>query len=198
MKTFKTFLLAFATIFIISEAAIAQTQTIDLNNNSGTVEWEGKKIGGSHNGEINIKDGQLTFKDKKLTKAHIVIDMTSIENNDLEDQEENQKLVGHLKSDDFFGAKTYPEAIFKSNSIKSQGSGKYLVKGDMTIKGKTNPVEFPVTIETSEKAFSASGTFKIDRSKYDVRYGSKSFFDNLGDNVIYDDFEISFQISGSY
>ncbi|MDZ7776240.1 MAG: YceI family protein [Bacteroidales bacterium] len=198
MKTFRNLLFAFATIFLFSEASIAQTNTVDLNENSGTVEWEGKKIGGSHNGEIDIKDGQLTFNNKELTKAHIVIDMSSIVNHDLEDQESNQKLVGHLKSDDFFGVKTYPEATFKSTSIAPKGSGKYMVTGNMTIKGTTNPVEFPLEMNTSKKAFSAEGTFKIDRSKYDVRYGSRSFFDNLGDKAIYDDFEISFKISGSY
>ncbi|MGM0567298.1 MAG: YceI family protein [Bacteroidota bacterium] len=197
MKTLRTFLLAFATLFIFSEAAIAQNKTVELDKRSGTVEWEGKKIGGGHNGEIDIKDGKLTFKDGELSKAHVVIDMNSIVNHDLDDQESNAKLVGHLKSDDFFGVKKYPEATFKSTSIEAKGSGKYHIKGNMTIKEDTNPVEFTAEVSTSKSSYSAEGSFEIDRSKYNVRYGSKSFFDNLGDNVIYDDFRITFKLNGS-
>lgn len=197
MKTVKTLLIAFALIFFAGESSIAQTKTLEIDKRSGTIEWKGSKVTGSHNGEIDIKEGSFTFEDGKLTKAHVVIDMTSIVNHDLEDPETNAKLIGHLKSDDFFGVKNYPEATFKSTSIEPQDSGKYLVKGNMTIKEDTNPVEFPVTVKTSKKAFRAEGSFEIDRSKYNVRYGSKSFFDNLGDKVIYDDFTISFNISES-
>lgn len=198
MKTVKTLLLAFAMLFIFSEVTMAQNKSVDLDKSSGTVEWEGRKIGGRHNGEIDIKDGKLTFKNGELTKAHVVIDMTSIVNHDLDDAESNAKLVGHLKSDDFFEVKTYPEAEFKSTSIESKGSGKYHVKGKMTIKEDTNPVEFPVTVTTGQNSLNAKGSFKIDRAKYNVRFGSKSFFDNLGDDVIYDDFTIAFDIKESF
>jgi len=197
MKTLRTFLLAFATLFIFSEATTAQTKTVDLDKQSGTVEWEGKKIGGGHDGEIDIKDGKLTFNNGELTKAHVIIDMTSIVNHDIDDPESKAKLVGHLKSDDFFGVENYPEAEFKSTSIEAKGSGEYHIKGNMSIKEDTNPVEFTAQVSTSKSSYSAEGSFKIDRSKYNVRYGSKSFFDNLGDKVIYDDFTITFKLNGS-
>lgn len=197
MKNVKQFLFTFTAILLTSVISFAQTNKVKLDENSGTVKWEGSKIGGSHHGEIDIKSGTLTFEDGILTSAHVVIDMTSIVNHDLDDPEYNQKLVNHLKSDDFFGVKTYPEAEFKSNKIINQGSGKYLVKGDMTIKGQTHPVEYITMLDKNGSKFTAESTFEIDRSKYDVRYGSKSFFDNLGDKVIYDDFEISFEIQES-
>jgi len=194
MKNLKHILFTFAAIILAGGISFAQT-TVSLDKNSGTVEWEGSKIGGSHDGEIDIKAGSLKFTDGKLSDAHVKIDMASIVNHDLDDPEYNQKLVNHLKSDDFFSVDKYPEAEFKSKSIVSQGSGKYLVKGDMTIKGQTHPVEFVTTLDKKGNKFTAKSTFEIDRSKYNVRYGSKSFFDNLGDKVIYDDFEISFVIN---
>lgn len=194
MKNLKHILFTFAAIVLAGGISFAQT-IVPLNKDSGTVEWEGRKIGGSHNGEINIKAGSLKFVDGKLADAHVKIDMTSIVNLDQEDPENNQKLVNHLKSSDFFGVEKYPVAAFKSTSIENQGSGKYLVKGDMTIKGQTHPIEFVTTIDKKGNKFSAKSTFEVDRSKYNVRYGSESFFDNLGDNVIYDDFEISFVIN---
>lgn len=194
MKNLKHILFSFAAILIAGGISFAQT-TVSLDKNSGTVEWEGSKIGGSRDGEIDIKAGSLKFTDGKLSYLHIKFDMTSIVNHDIEDPEYNQKLVNRLKSDDFFSVDKYPVAEFKSTSVKVQGSGKYLVKGDMTIKGHTNPVEFVTTIDKKGNKFTAKSTLVIDRSKYNVRYRSKSFFDNLGENFIYDDFKISFVIN---
>lgn len=96
------------------------------------------------------------------------------------------KLDGHLKSDDFFGVENHPEATLMLTSVKATGKNAYNAKGKLTIKGKTNPVEFTIAIYGSK----ANATVKVDKSKYDVRYGSGSFFDNLGDKTIYDEFDL--------
>lgn len=102
--------------------------------------------------------------------------MTSLESTDLSGNMKG-KLDGHLKSDDFFGVENHPEATLMLTSVKATGKNAYNAKGKLTIKGKTNPVEFTIAIYGSK----ANATVKVDRSKYDVRYGSGSFFDNLGD-----------------
>ena len=115
-----------------------------------------------------------------------VVDMTSITNTDLKDDDSNQKLVGHLKSDDFFGVEKYPTATFDLKESTKFSNGKATVSGEITIKGKKENISFEV--ERSGKEYSA--TVDIDRSKFDVRYGSKKFFDNLGDRAINDIFTL--------
>jgi polyisoprenoid-binding protein YceI len=148
------------------------------------VKWTGNKVGGSHNGEVKLKSGELEIKGDQIVKGNFVIDMTSIVNNDLEDKEYNQKLVGHLKSDDFFGVEKYPTSTLVIKKSTKFVNNKATVTADLSIKGKTDEIVFDVT--RNDKVFTSK--IEIDRSKYDVRYGSKSFFDNLGDKVIDDIF----------
>lgn len=164
-----------------------------VDTESSTVEWYAEKVTGKHNGTVEMKSGEFSFTDNKLTGGNFVVDMTTIDNSDLEG-EWKDKLVGHLKSDDFFGVETYPNAEFKMTSAKKQGGNKYLVKGDMTIKGVTNPVEFPAEIVVAGDQVIGSATVTIDRSKYNVKYGSGSFFDNLGDKTIYDNFDLKIKL----
>lgn len=152
---------------------------------TSSVTWKGYKVTGSHMGSIALKEGSLEFKDDKLVGGEFTIDMTSVENTDMEG-EYKTKLEGHLKSDDFFGVQTYPTAKLVFNKVKSTGKNSYEVTGDLTIKGKTNPVTFDMSIYGNK----ATANLKIDRTKFDVRYGSTSFFDNLQDKAIYDEFDL--------
>lgn len=171
----------------------AEELKIDTKNSK--VEWLGKKVTGQHNGEIEVKEGNFLLEEGKLVGGNIVIDMQSIEVLDITDAETNGKLVGHLKSDDFFNAEKYPEATFKiTEVIKIEGENKYTIKGDMTIRGITNAEEFPATVIVKNAKVAAIGEMIINRSKYDVKYGSDAFFDDLGDRMIYDDFTITFKI----
>lgn len=152
-----------------------------VNTQKSTVDWYGEKlIGGGHNGAITLKSGLLEVKKSKITKGNFVIDMTTITCDDLKNKVYNEKLVSHLESDDFFGVTTYSEASFIVTSSTAFVSNKATVTGEMTIKGKTETMTFDVT--QSGKTYTA--TLKIDRSKFDVRYGSSSFFDGLGDKAI--------------
>jgi polyisoprenoid-binding protein YceI len=152
---------------------------------TSSVTWKGYKVTGSHMGSIALKEGSLEFKDDKLVGGEFTIDMTSVENTDMEG-EYKTKLEGHLKSDDFFGVQTYPTAKLVFNKVKSTGKNSYEVTGDLTIKGQTNSVTFDMSIYGNK----ATANLKIDRTKFDVRYGSTSFFDNLQDKAIYDEFDL--------
>ncbi|XLS28268.1 YceI family protein [Flavobacteriaceae bacterium M23B6Z8] len=149
------------------------------------VTWKGYKVTGSHEGVVDLKSGYLTFEGDQLTGGEFVVDMTSLSSTDLEGEYKG-KLDGHLKSDDFFGVKNHPTSKLVITNVKPTGKNSYEVTGDLTIKEKTNPITFDLSVYGSK----ATGALKIDRSKYDVRYGSGSFFDNLGDKTIYDEFDL--------
>lgn len=152
---------------------------------TSSVIWKGYKVTGSHEGSIALKQGSLEFKDGKLIGGEFTMDMASIVNTDMEG-EYKTKLEGHLKSDDFFGVATYPTAKLVFNKVKSTGKNSYEVKGNLTIKDKTNPVTFDISIYGNK----ATANVKIDRTEFGVRYGSASFFDDLQDKAIYDEFDL--------
>ena len=157
----------------------------EIKIETSSVTWKGYKVTGSHKGSIAIKAGQLTFKDDQLVGGDFVIDMSTIENTDMEG-EYKAKLEGHLKSDDFFGVEKFPTASLVFTNVKSTGKNSYEVTADLTIKDKTNAVTFDISIYGNK----ATANIKIDRTKFDVRYGSTSFFDDLQDKAIYDEFDL--------
>ena len=186
MKT-KVFLLAIA---IILSGNLLFAQTLEVNVEKSNIEWHGKKIGGKHDGFIQLKSGSFELSGDQIVAGSFVVDMTTITNTDLKDEGRNQRLVGHLKSDDFFGVETYPTATFEVVESSKISNGKATLSGDITIKNKTERISFDV-VKTNE-AYTAE--VEIDRSKFDVRYGSKSFFNDLGDNAIDDIFTIRIKI----
>ena len=162
--------------------------------------WNGKKVTGEHSGTIALKSGNLTVDKNKVTGGKFVIDMNSITVTDIKDAEYNGKLVGHLKSDDFFGVEKHPTATFEIKALApiakaAAGQPNYKVNGLLTIKGITKPVQFPATITVKDGVATAKADVTINRAQYDVKYGSNSFFDNLGDKAIYDDFTVSFNVT---
>ncbi len=185
-----TFMLLASTGMLL--ASNGEPKTINLDNTNATISWKGYKIGGSHEGNVGLASGDIQMTDGALSGGNFVIDMASISCTDMEG-EYADKLVGHLASDDFFGVASYPTAKLDITKVVSRGvAGEYKVIADLTIKDKTNPVKFNVF---TNEAGEMTANITIDRSEYDVRYGSGSFFDNLGDNTIYDEFEISVTLS---
>ena len=148
------------------------------------VVWKGYKVTGSHAGTIALKEGALEFDNGALVGGNFTVDMTTIVCTDKEGG--LPRLEGHLKSDDFFGVENHPTATLVFTSVTSKGKNSYTVTADLTIKGKTNPVTFDFSVYGNQ----ANASLKVDRSLYDVRYGSGSFFDNLGDKTIYDEFDL--------
>lgn len=186
MRT-RIYVLALA-FLMASSVMIAQKRQINIEKTS--IEWLGKKIGTNHEGNIQLKSGHIELKDGNMLTGNFVIDMTSITNTDLKNENYNQKLVGHLKSDDFFGVENYPTAKFEITKSSEFSFGKATVTGDITIKGKTERISFDVVQEGPEY----KATVAIDRSKFDVRYDSDSFFDNLGDKAIDDIFTLEIRL----
>ncbi|MCB2208257.1 MAG: YceI family protein [Bacteroidetes bacterium] len=187
MKKIKS-IVAFVMI-LATTGLFAQNLTVDTEKS--TLAWHGEKVTGEHDGMIELKEGWLSWNNDKLTGGKFVIDMSSITNTDLEDAEYNTKLVNHLKSDDFFGVEKFPTAKLEIKSSEKFSNGKAKIKAHLTIKDITHPIEFDA--QKDGNWFMAE--IVVDRSKYDVRYGSGSFFDNLGDKMIYDDFTMTVKIA---
>lgn len=187
LKSLGVLLLAFS----LSTAVMAETKKVDVNKSK--VEWTGKKLTGSHHGTIDIKEGNLEVDNGKLTGGKVVMNMASIKDVDITDAESNAKLTGHLKSDDFFGVANHPTSTLEITKVEGN-SGNHTISGNLTIKGKTNPVTFTATSAKDGQSLVYDGQMTIDRSKFDVRYGSKSFFNDIGDKAINDDFTLDFQL----
>ncbi|WP_129718202.1 YceI family protein [Pedobacter sp. SYP-B3415] len=162
-----------------------------VDTQKSTLTWIGKKVSGSHNGTIALQSGSLNFNGKKLNGGNFTIDMASIK-----DADKSARLEGHLKADDFFGSAKYPTSTFVIKKVSDAGAGKVNVNGDLTIKGKTNSISFPATIAWGSDGSVTATADKVivDRTKYDIKYGSKSFFSDLGDKFIYDEFELAVKL----
>jgi polyisoprenoid-binding protein YceI len=175
-----------------------------VDTDASEVAWTGKKITGSgHNGTIGIKEGVIYVYDDQLWGANMVIDKTEIVVLDITDPEMNARLKGHLESDDFFSVATYPEAnleIVKFESIEgaAEGQPNYRVSGNLTIKDITHSLAFDAIVNHGNGIINAYADFDIDRSLYEVRFGSGRFFDNLGDNMINDNINLKINLVAEY
>jgi len=180
--------------------APAKGRAYNVETSKSEVKWHAKKVTGEHMGGLSLKSGQLNVDKNKVTGGTSVIDMASITCSDIKDEGMNGKLVGHLKSDDFFSVDKHPTATFKITEVTpiakaAAGQPNYNVKGDLTIKGITKPVAFPATITVKNGVATAKADVTVDRTKYDIRYRSSNFFENLGDKAIYDEFTVSLNVS---
>ena len=192
-KTMKKSIKNLATLVIVAFMTFSFTiidgDKKEIKLESSKVVWKGYKVTGSHEGIISIKSGHLNFDKDILIGGNFEIDMSTITVTDLEGEYKG-KLEGHLKSDDFFGVANHPEAKIIITTASKKSGNTYGIVGDLTIKGITNPVTFDMVYNGK----SANANLIIDRTKYNVRYGSGSFFDNLGDKTIYDEFKIAVEL----
>ena len=190
--------LAFITLLIfLSFVSVAQknsAEKTDIDLKLSKLEWTGKKLGGEHYGEIQLSSGHLTFTKNKLTGGAFEMDMASITCVDITDQKSNKRLVDHLKSEDFFSAARFPKSTFIITKVESKSTTEYLVTGNLTIKGKTNPITFMAKVNATNNETIAESTLAFDRSKFDVKFGSQSFFENLGDKLVYDDVDMTVKL----
>ena len=187
----KTLLIAlFVGLFAFAFTAVKEIE-YKVDNKQSKLGWVGRKVTGEHSGTINITDGKLNWNGKELTGGSFEVDMASISNTDITDQDSNQKLVGHLKSEDFFATEKHPKATFVITNVKPITKTQSQITGNLTIKGTTKQIQFPATIEAKGDELKANAKIVVDRTQYDIRYGSGSFFDNLGDKAIDNDFELN-------
>ena len=183
MKNLKSIALALSVVFTVATTT-AQTKKIDASKSS--INWVGKKVTGEHSGTVNFKDGAIVLKGKKLAGGTFTVDMTSLTATDLQGEYQG-KLNGHLKSEDFFGTEKYPTATLVIKKIGTKSANVYTAVADLTIKGITKPVTFDMTVNGN----TATTAFKVDRTKYDIKYNSASIFSTIGDKAISDDFELA-------
>ena len=167
----------------------------EIDVKASKVNWTAKKVTGEHTGYLSVGNGLVSVEGNNVVNARINMDMNTIVCTDLTDAEWNKKLIGHLKSDDFFSVEKFPNSKLEITSFRNEGNGQYSVVGKMTIKGITNEISFPAKISFDGENLYANGTAILDRTKWDIRYGSGRFFEGLGDKMIYDEFEVSFDIT---
>ncbi len=182
MKNLKSIALALVVAFA-TVSVTAQTKKVDAAKSS--INWLGKKVTGQHNGVVSLKEGNLVFSGQKVSGGNFVVDMTSLTATDLKGEYQG-KLNGHLKADDFFGTEKFPTAKLVFKKVATKSANVYTVTGDLTIKGITKPVTFDLTTTAN----SATTKFMVDRTKYDIKYGSGTFFSTIGDKAIADEFEL--------
>ncbi|RNL51440.1 YceI family protein [Pedobacter jejuensis] len=187
---FSSIFLLVAVVALSAFKKPTKSVTYTVDTEKSTITWVGKKVTGSHNGTVSLKSGTLILDGKKLVQGGFIIDMNSIK-----DADGSAKLEGHLKADDFFGVAKFPAANFVITKVAGSGTS-LVVSGNLTIKGITKPLSFPATVAVNaDGTVSAlAGKITVDRTKYDIRYGSKSFFDSIGDKAIDDNFELSVKL----
>jgi len=167
-----------------------ETQKFEIVSTQSNIDWVGRKVTGAHNGTIAVKEGELTLNAGKLTGGKFIIDTTSIKILDVTDPATNAQFAGHLASDDFFSIEKYPEATLEITSV----SGNH-VEGNLTIKGITHPVGFDAAINVNGDLLTTTGKLVIDRTKYGIKFRSGNFFKDLGDTLIYNDFELNVNVT---
>jgi len=172
------------------EKSKAADKTLAVDSKSSKITWGAKKVTGTHAGQIPLNSGSLIVDGAKLKGGSFVFDVKNLTVTDVTDAEMNGKLTGHLKSPDFFSVEAHPQAKFVITSVTPKGGDVYEVAGKLTIKGITDEVKFPATVKSDSKKVTADAKIVVDRTKYDIKFRSKNFFENLGDKAIENDFTL--------
>ncbi len=161
-----------------------------LDTEGSRLEWAAARIGvGSHTGTVGLSEGGLEITEDGSITSNAVVDMRAMADSDGSD-----RLMTHLKGEDFFNVEKYPTARFVlSNVTKEESDGQYRVEGMLTIMDHEEPIRFPATITAEEGVVALEAAFEIDRTKWNIRYGSPSFFADLGDKAIKN--EIQYRLS---
>jgi polyisoprenoid-binding protein YceI len=165
-----------------------KTESYKVDATKSTIVWTAKKVTGQHTGNVNITNGQLSVNGDKISTGSFTVDMNSINVTDLQG-EWKDKLQGHLASEDFFNVSKNPTSSLEITKVRTEGD-RTIIDGELTIKGIKKPISFPASVSKKGNVVVAIATIKVDRTKYDIKYGSKSFFEGIGDKAIDDEFEL--------
>jgi polyisoprenoid-binding protein YceI len=192
----KNFLFSTIALCAFSSSAVAQTPFI-VDATKSTFKWTAKKVTGSHWGNAKVSNGILYVENGNIKNGNVTMDMNSIEVKDLEAAKGGDKLAGHLKAEDFFNTAKHPTAKLTLKTVTAAEGGGVTCVGDLTIKDITKEITFPATVAYVDNLMTATADFKIDRTQWDIKYGSGSFFENLGNKAIDNDFEVSVKIEAA-
>jgi polyisoprenoid-binding protein YceI len=178
----RALLLLLSALFLLNAGA---QEKLNADTTKTQLMWLGEKVTGQHTGTIKLQSGWMNWKDNKIVSGEFDINMATIK-----ESESNKRLEGHLKSDDFFAVEKFPLAKLVITGSTPFDKGMAVVSGTLTIKGVTNPIEFKASMQKKDGGIWFYDNIVVDRTKYNIRYGSGSFFDNLGDKTIYDEFKL--------
>lgn len=188
MKTIAIILLG--VLLAVPFLPISKVYEVKVDKNVSTVTWRASKVTGTHFGKVKISQADLDYKNNRIQGGFFEIDMTSITVEDITDPGSNKRLTDHLKSDDFFSVDKFKTSSLKITEAKTANGKDYQINGNLMIKGISNPVSFPATVEVKGGEITATGKITFDRTKYDIKYRSGSFFDGLADRMIYDEVQL--------
>ena len=195
MKKIVPALFVLGFIFVSFKSITSETYTAIIEES--TISWAASRPGKTHDGTLSISKGNFIFEDDKLVGGDFVIDMNTIKVTDIDPGKMNDKLVNHLRSSDFFDVENHSTGTYNITGSEAK-DGKILVKGQLTLKGITNEVDFLADVSSDGKwATLTASEFKIDRTKWDIKFRSGKFFDNLKNKLIYDDIVITVNVKAT-
>lgn len=173
-----------------SKSTFTGTKTVDTKES--TFDWTAQKQvikTWTDRGTVSALSGSIVFENGQVKNGEVVVDMNSISVKSTGAGNGQDKLTGHLKSADFFDVVKYPTAKISVSKVENQ-----IAMASLTVKDVTKPVTFPIQVNEKNGIIVVSGKITIDRSQFGVKFGSTSFFENLGDNAINNDFTIDFSL----
>ena len=189
MKKTSTTLSLIASMFFMTAFNPIKDDIYTVDVERSTIEWSAKKVGGGHTGTVKIADGNLIYTGKALKSGSFQMNMSSITS-------DNARVTNHLKSDDFFSTEKNPMSKFEITKVTSAGADRVNITGNLSIKGFTHPVTFPATVKQQKDVLVAVASgIRVDRTKYDIKFRSKTFFGDIGDKAIDDEFELSINLT---
>lgn len=190
MKLTLSLILAIGSIFTLIDSPAPAT----INKSESQVIWKASKVTGSHWGYVPIKNASLDYSSGKITTGSFEMDMVNLTVEDLTDPKSKGGLTTHLKSDDFFSVEKFNTATFKITNASSSNGTDYTISGNLTIKGITQPISFPAKVSVSGKTLTATGQITFDRTKFDIKFRSGNYFEDLADKLIYDEVNLDIKL----
>lgn len=190
MKLLATLVLGLSTFFATADLIAPAT----VNKTESQVRWEASKVTGTHWGYVPLKNATLDYSGGKIKGGSFDMDMVNLTVEDLTDVKSKGNLTGHLKSDDFFSVEKFNTSTFKITEAKSSNGTDYTITGNLTIKGITQKVSFPAKVAVVGKKVTATGQIKFDRTKFEIKYRSGSYFEDLADKMIYDEVKLDVKL----
>ena len=190
MNVITTLIFALGTLISLSE----NPAPVKVNISESSVTWHASKVTGAHFGKVPISTAKLDYAEGKIIGGSFEMDMKNLTVEDITDAGTNAKLTGHLKSDDFFSVEKFSKSTLKIKNVKSTCGNKYEITGDLTIKGITKPITFPATVISTNGSITTTAEIKFDRTHYDIKYRSGSYFEDLADKLIYDEVKLDVKL----
>ena len=190
MKLITTLVLGLSTFFAAAEFVAPAT----VSKTESQVRWEASKVTGTHWGYVPLKHATLDYSGGKIKGGSFDMDMVNLTVEDLTDAKSKGNLTGHLKSDDFFSVEKFNTSSFKITEAKSSNGTDYNITGNLTIKGITQKISFPAKVSVAGKKVTATGQIKFNRTKFEIKYRSGSYFEDLADKMIYDEVKLDVKL----